>query len=184
MSKYNTKLRSLGLPGLTKRFFTIIPLTVLALSFGGAYVRADERIAVEVGHIRDHLGAFQKIANANGGNREAGTTGDQASRNYAVRVLQRAGFTVTSQAFSFPYFHSLGASTLELVSPVPPGLKAYKEWNDANPAMPSDDYRYTQYSGSTQGLPGGVIEGNLQAVDVTIPPKTANPKQRQVCLCR
>jgi hypothetical protein len=89
--------------------------------------RADKRIEVEVGHIRDHLKAFQKIANANSGNREAGLAGDLASREYAVRVLKKAGFKVTSQDFNFPYFKKLGASTLELVSPVPPGPKTYHE---------------------------------------------------------
>jgi Zn-dependent M28 family amino/carboxypeptidase len=94
--------------------------------------------------------------------------------------LGKAGFTVTSQTFSFPYFHSLGASTLELVSPVP-GPKTYKEWNDENPATPSDDYRYTQYSAGTQGLPGGVVEGTLQAVGIIIPPGAANNTSSSGC---
>jgi Zn-dependent M28 family amino/carboxypeptidase len=153
--------------------------TAVVLGVIAPPARADERIEVEVGHIRDHLEAFQKIANANGGSREAGTTGDQASRDYAVRVLKNAGFTVTSQPFSFPYFQKLGPSTLALVSTVPPGPKTYKEWDDENPATsspsPSDDYRYTQYSAGTQKLTGGVIEGLLQAVDVTIPLITAVP---------
>jgi|CXWL01.1.fsa_nt_gi Zn-dependent M28 family amino/carboxypeptidase len=165
-------------PSGFRLFISMILLgTAVVLGVIAPPARADERIEVEVGHIRDHLEAFQKIANANGGSREAGTDGDEASRAYALKVLEKAGFTVTSQAFSFPYFQSLGASTLELVSPAPPGPKTYHEWNDANPATPSDDYRYTQYSAGTNG----VIERTLQAVDIVISPGAANNTSSSGC---
>jgi Zn-dependent M28 family amino/carboxypeptidase len=54
--------------------------------------------------LREHLRALQEIAEANGGNRAAGTPGDDASVEYVVDQLRQAGWRVTRQPFSFPYF--------------------------------------------------------------------------------
>lgn len=49
-----------------------------------------------------HLQAFQGIADANGGNREAGTAGYQKSVDYVVNALTEAGFAVSTPKFTFP----------------------------------------------------------------------------------
>ncbi len=51
--------------------------------------------------IKQHLEKFQAIADANGGTRAAGTSGDAASRDYVAAALRRAGYRVTLQAFEF-----------------------------------------------------------------------------------
>ncbi|WP_255308081.1 M20/M25/M40 family metallo-hydrolase [Streptomyces marincola] len=50
-----------------------------------------------------HLEAFQRIADANDGNRAAGTPGHERSARYAGTLLARAGYRVTYQRFTFPY---------------------------------------------------------------------------------
>jgi aminopeptidase S len=46
-----------------------------------------------------HLQALQKIADEHGGNRAAGTPGDDASVEYVVRVLRKAGFKVSTPTY-------------------------------------------------------------------------------------
>ncbi len=59
--------------------------------------------AVTVNGILGHARALQRIANANDGNRAAGTPGYEASARYVERVLVRAGYDVTWQPFEFAY---------------------------------------------------------------------------------
>jgi Zn-dependent M28 family amino/carboxypeptidase len=54
--------------------------------------------------LREHLRAFQDIADANDGNRAAGTPGDEASVQYVAGRLRRAGWRVSLESVSFPYF--------------------------------------------------------------------------------
>ncbi|TCO60559.1 M28 family peptidase [Actinocrispum wychmicini] len=62
---------------------------------------------VSPGRINDHLEAFQRISNRNGGDREPGTEGYRQSVDYAARKLDRAGYTVTRQDFQFNWFQTL-----------------------------------------------------------------------------
>lgn len=47
----------------------------------------------------EHLQALQKVADANGGHRSAGSAGYDASVDYVVGVLQRAGFQVDTPTY-------------------------------------------------------------------------------------
>ena len=58
------------------------------------------RDAVEVADIRTHLEAFQRIADANDGNRATGTAGFDASVAYVAGRLSAAGYQVDRQALS------------------------------------------------------------------------------------
>ena len=60
--------------------------------------------AVQVENVHDHLEAFQAIADANGGNRAAGTSGYEASGAYVESVLQKAGYQTERQYFTFERF--------------------------------------------------------------------------------
>ena len=60
---------------------------------------ASLRNAVEVTDIRAHLEQLQRIADANGGNRAAGTVGFDASIAYVVDRLAAAGYDVVRQPF-------------------------------------------------------------------------------------
>ena len=51
--------------------------------------------------ILDHMQAFQRRANANGGNRAAALPGYDASLAYVERRLERAGYETKRHAFDF-----------------------------------------------------------------------------------
>lgn len=59
------------------------------------------RDAVSAENIITHLEAFQAIADANDGNRAAGTSGHVASAEYVEAQLQAAGYETTRQFFEY-----------------------------------------------------------------------------------
>ena len=70
---------------------------------------------VDADGAMEHLDAFQQIADENGGNRAAGTSGYTASVDYVVDTLEAAGWEVTLDEFDFTY---VGPSTLQQLTPV------------------------------------------------------------------
>lgn len=72
--------------------------------------------AVTTGGVVRHLAALQKIADANGGNRAAGTSGYEASGRYVEKTLRAAGYTTSRQYFDFTYEH-INSTSLDEVSP-------------------------------------------------------------------
>jgi Zn-dependent M28 family amino/carboxypeptidase len=75
------------------------------------------REAVTVNGILQHERAFQRIANQNGGTRASGTPGYDASADYVAQRLRRAGYKVTLQEFTFPFFRTLAEGVTAQVSP-------------------------------------------------------------------
>lgn len=65
--------------------------------------------------VREHQAAFQAIANANGGNRAAGTPGYDASLAYVKERMEAAGYNVTLNAFPFTY---VALPTLQQLTPL------------------------------------------------------------------
>src|SRR3954470_6341155 len=65
------------------------------------------RDAVTVGGILGHERALQRIANTNNGTRASGTPGYAASATYVKNTLKAAGYRVTEQEFTFPFFQEL-----------------------------------------------------------------------------
>ena len=59
------------------------------------------RECVTLEGVRAHQAALQAIANANGGNRAAGTSGYDASVAYVVDMLEQAGWGVQLNLFNF-----------------------------------------------------------------------------------
>ena len=135
-----------------------IAATASALVFTPAASAVDEvntkrlREAVTVNGILGHERAFQRIANRNGGTRASGTSGYDASAAYVKGRLEAAGYEVTEQTFTFPFFRQLAPSVLSVVTPAP---KAYTE---------ETDFATLRYSGS------GSTTASLVPVDVQIPP--------------
>jgi Zn-dependent M28 family amino/carboxypeptidase len=70
------------------------------------------RDAVTINGMLQHERAFQAIANANLGTRASGTPGYDASAAYVAARLQKAGYRVTEQEFTFPFFQKLAEPTL------------------------------------------------------------------------
>jgi Zn-dependent M28 family amino/carboxypeptidase len=77
------------------------------------------RDAVTVNGILGHERALQRIANQNDGTRASGTPGFAASAAYVKNTLKAAGYRVTEQEFTFPFFRELAPATLAQVTPTP-----------------------------------------------------------------
>ena len=77
------------------------------------------RNAVTVNGILQHERALQAIANMNGGTRASGTPGYRASLDYVKSRLENAGYDVTEQSFTFPFWRDLAAPTVSQISPTP-----------------------------------------------------------------
>jgi Zn-dependent M28 family amino/carboxypeptidase len=110
------------------------------------------RSAVNSGGIGTHLSALAGIAAANAGNRAAGTSGYTASANYVVGKLTAAGYSVTTQPFTYNKFFENSDAVLQQTAP---GAISYEYL--------ADFYTMT-YSGS------GEVTAPVQAVDLVLPP--------------
>ena len=117
---------------------------------------AELREAVTASGLQEHLQALQTIADANGGNRAAGTVGYDASLAYVRSHLEAAGYVVTLQSFDIPTFEVLEPAGLETLS------GAALSWTDGT------DVSTMQLSGS------GEVVARVQAVDVRLPPGPVN----------
>lgn len=73
--------------------------------------------AVTVNGVLRHLRQLETIANRNGGNRASGLPGYEASADYVASQLRAAGYTVTEQTFTFPFFQELSPATLTQTAP-------------------------------------------------------------------
>ena len=107
------------------------------------------RAAVTVGGVMKHLQAFQAIADANDGNRAAGTSGHAASVDYVAGLLKKAGYVTTRQPFSYERTDFTG-STMSQVAPA------------AVDYVFGVDYYPMDYSG------GGTATAPVTAVDINL----------------
>src|SRR3712207_4897343 len=83
---------------------------------------------VTVDGVVEHMQAFQAIATKNGGNRASGTPGYDASVDYVEKELKEAGWSVTTQAFDFPFFQ-LRSSSFSRVTPTATTYTAGTEYS-------------------------------------------------------
>ncbi|GAB3659326.1 aminopeptidase PaaP [Actinocorallia lasiicapitis] len=114
-------------------------------------------------NVQKHLDAFQKIADANGGNRAAGSAGYEASVAYVAGKLKKAGYKVTRQPIEFVEgWTEKTPATLAVTAPTP------KSW------VPNQDFHTFQPS------PAGDVTAQVQAVDLTLPP-TPTPTSTSGC---
>ena len=104
--------------------------------------------------VREHLEAFQGIADANGDTRASGTPGYDASAAYVAEVAEAAGLEVTTQTFDFAFFRELAPGTLTQISPTATEYPAAEVFTGT-------------YSGS------GDVTATVQAVDLVLPPAPA-----------
>ncbi|WP_084469746.1 M28 family metallopeptidase [Jiangella gansuensis] len=95
--------------------------------------------AVTLEAVLDHLEAFQKISDDNGGNRASGLPGYAESVDYVVEQLRAAGYTPEVQEFEFEYFDE--RSELERVTPEPTTFEEGSEFirNDFDTGVPQGE---------------------------------------------
>ncbi len=103
-------------------FRKLIPVITLMIVFAAALIAAPAVLAgsnacdnrdnntfakllecVTLEGVREHQGAFQAIADANGGTRAANTPGYDASVQYVVNRMTAAGYNVTLDEFPFEF---------------------------------------------------------------------------------
>jgi Zn-dependent M28 family amino/carboxypeptidase len=118
---------------------------------------SDLREAVTVDGIRAHQAAFQAIADANGGTREASSPGYDASVDYVKDQALAAGYNVTVQEFEYPFFQELAPAELEQIAPNP---TTYPYFDIAG-------FVTMDYSGS------GDVTAIAEGVDLILPPAAA-----------
>ncbi|MFQ6172925.1 M28 family peptidase [Oryzobacter sp. R7] len=104
---------------------------------------------VTLAGVREHQQALQAIADANGGNRAAGTAGYEASVEYVVQTLEAAGWDVSIDEFPYTY---VGPSTLRQLSPV------------------TGDYPTGPFTGTGYGE----VTAGVTAVDINLVPPRAS----------
>ncbi|OUM44748.1 M20/M25/M40 family metallo-hydrolase [Arthrobacter agilis] len=107
------------------------------------------RSAVSAENITRHLEELQAIADANDGNRAAGTSGHVASAEYIEAQLQAAGYETGRQYFTYPRF----VVNLAVLAQMSPSPTTYTY---------SDDFLGMTYSGD------GDVTAAVTAVDVNL----------------
>ena len=106
---------------------------------------------VKLEGVRAYQAALQAIADANGGTRATGTPGYDASVDYAVGVLEAAGYDVTVDPFEYTY---IPPSELVQLSPI-----------------------NAQYeTGAFTGSANGVVTGSVIEVDINLVPARASTR--------
>ena len=116
-----------------RKLTSIIQITVMSMlamfvsvSLVSSAVKVDTaalREAVTVDGVRDHQDVFQSIANANGGMRASGTLGYDESAAYVADLMEDAGYDVTIQPFTFPFFEEQEPAVLEQIAPTPQSIR-------------------------------------------------------------
>jgi Zn-dependent M28 family amino/carboxypeptidase len=141
-----------------------VVLAAVVLVVGATSASADPisesqgfRKAVTVAGIREHQLALQQIADANGGNRAAGTSGYDASVDYIVERAQAAGYEVSLDEFTYVEAFSEGsAPELEEIAP-----ESHVFVAGSRPAFDGD---FVSFTGS------GNVTAPVQGVDLLLPP--------------
>jgi Zn-dependent M28 family amino/carboxypeptidase len=138
---------------------TVISMLAMfvSVSLVSSAVRIDTsalRDAVSFDGIEEHLIAFQEIADFHSGNRASGLPGYDASAEYVANTMVAAGYNVTVQPFSFPFFEELEDAELEQIAPNP---FAYPYFDDTG-------FATMEYSGS------GDVTALAEGVDLVLPP--------------
>ncbi|MEO3799379.1 M28 family metallopeptidase [Nonomuraea sp. B1E8] len=118
---------------------------------------------VKGANVEEHLRAFQQIATEHGGNRAAGTTGYDASRDYVADKLRRAGYKVTFDPVEF--VESWTENSPPALTETAPERRAY---------VPKQDFFAFKPS------PSGDVTAQVQGVDLTLPP-AATPSSTSGC---
>lgn len=128
--------------------------------------------AVTVDGVFRHLEALQAVADANNGNRAAGTSGYEASGAYVEKTLKAAGYTPQRQYFDFDYFAELAPAELAQVSPnattYQTGTYTYSGSGDVTAAVQGVDLHLDGDRSSTSGCEAsdfaGFTPGNIALV--------------------
>ena len=91
---------------------------------------------VTLSGVREHQLAFQRIADANGGNRFSGFPGYDRSVDYVVSRLEAAGYEPVVQPFDYTAFVVVGPSALQQTAPGDRDLRRRRRLRCDRPVRP------------------------------------------------
>ena len=154
--------RQLAAQRVSALVLLVLVLGIWATSASADPIRQSQgfRKAVTVAGIREHQAAWQQIANANGGNRAAGTAGYDASVDYVVDRAEAAGYDVSLDEFTYVESFSEGSTpVLQETAPEPQMFVA-----GTRPAFDGD---FVSFTGN------GDVTAAVQGVDLVLPPGAA-----------
>ena len=145
---------------------TLFPAAVAA-GPAGCDARSNNSIeklleCVTLAGVREHQEALQEIADANDDTRVSGSEGYDESVEYAVDVLEAAGYNVTRQSFDFVRFEVLSPSILERIEPAPVAalahiIMSYSGNGDVTAAVSSPNPVTGCFAADWAGFPAGAI---------------------------
>ena len=118
--------------------------------------------------VREHQAAFQAIADANGGNRAAGTPGYDASVEYVVDTLEAAGWDVELHMFDFTVAQPIQQHTPVVATHASGGVNG-SALGTATAAVTPVDINLVPPRANTSGCDGAYAEAAVGA------PLTADP---------
>jgi Zn-dependent M28 family amino/carboxypeptidase len=92
---------------------------------------------IQRGDLWNYMRNFQAIADANPGpdghaSRNSGEPGYKASVDYVAGLMKAAGYNVTIQQYTFPYFAFQGTPTFSQTSPTAQTFALVSQWNPAH----------------------------------------------------
>jgi Zn-dependent M28 family amino/carboxypeptidase len=100
---------------------------------------------VPVSRILHHQLELQKIARRNGDTRTVLSSGYDASRDYVVKTLKKAGYKPELNEFNFPFWEETAPAVLNRVLPTP---KTYRYGTEADNDSPNVDFITLGYAGT------------------------------------
>ena len=157
MSELNPRIRwisggaLLGASVLVAASLTAVPATAEPVTNDRVVAQKKPKEGTVQG-VYEHLIELEEIGDAHG-TRSSGTPGYEASVDYVMQRLRKAGYKPVKQAFEFPFFERTGPSTFEQTAPT---STTFEE---------GVDYALMTYSGS------GDVTAPVEGVDLSL----ANP---------
>src|SRR5436853_4428834 len=132
------RVRHWWLPALLAAAALCLPATAKAQSNAGCDNRVNDTPGklvpcVTTADLWNHMQAFQAIADANPGadghpSRNSGEPGYKASVDYVAAAMRKAGYDVSIQPYTIPYFAFRGTPSFREVSPTPHDYVFNVDW--------------------------------------------------------
>jgi Zn-dependent M28 family amino/carboxypeptidase len=125
--------------------------------------------AITMGGLLSHASALQDIADANGGNRAATTTGYDASVAYVVDQLRAAGYTPQVHTYHYDVYRLRARPVLEETAPY--NTISWQYWWDFKPVAMTGSGDITAAADPTSACQSsdlaGFTSGDIALVEVT-----------------
>jgi Peptidase family M28/PA domain len=114
--------------------------------------------------LMKHLQALQAIADANPGpdghsSRNSGEPGYKASVDYVAKAMKAAGYKVTIQPYTFPYFSFVGTPSFSETSPTSRSFTVVSDWQPGRSNGVATGAQLITAGGIVIPSPGGSASG-------------------------